>query len=92
MSATCPTTSPCGCPSCGLAALLIRSTVNRRGVPLADTRRITLVPSPLAGGQPYAASVRVDGREVFRIVSKPDEALATDVLEDIERALRRSPC
>lgn len=88
--ATCAIDGACSCPTCGVTAILLRAALFRRGVLLDDTKRITVRANDFRGGaHPYVASVRVDGAEVYRIHRNPDEVFEADVLDDIERALRR---
>jgi hypothetical protein len=76
----------CRCPTCGMAELVLRSVLRLQG----DVQRITIRASACGDGSyPFLASVRVDGREVYRIMNSPDEVFQTDVLEDITAALRR---
>lgn len=79
----------CRCPACGAAELILRTYI-----PTAEDRaRVTVRATDFAGSAyPYVASVRVDGREVYRIHDRPDECLAPDVIQDVLKALRRKPC
>lgn len=78
----------CICPTCGVTTLLLRTALIRRGVSQADSKRVAVRANDFRGAaHPYLASVRVDGMEVARIQHRPDEALAEDVLHDIERRL-----
>jgi hypothetical protein len=80
----------CSCPTCGVAQLLLHSALEKRRVRDFDIKRVTIRACDFAGGAyPYIASVRVDGREVYRIHARPDEVFAPDVLDDIVKALRR---
>ena len=90
-AAVCPIDRPCGCPTCGVTAVLLRLRMRRRGFTDEDAARLTVRAGGLGGGHTHIASVRVDGREVYRIVNRPDEVFAEDVLADLERALRRKP-
>lgn len=84
------TTGGCVCPTCEAAGLVLRAKLLARGVRSEDAKRVQLRANDFRGGaHPYLASVRVDGREIYRIMQRPDEALADEVLEDIQRALRR---
>jgi hypothetical protein len=86
----CPT-GGCSCPSCGATTLLLRGALIRRGVNHAETKRVVIEPSMCGDGSyPFLASVRVDGREVYRIERRPDEVFAPDVLDDIVRAIGRA--
>ena len=86
---SCPLDGPCGCPTCGVTALLLQGRLRQHGWSLTDIKRVHLQGSPLAGGTPYIASVRVDGREVYRIERRPDEVFQPAVFDDIQRSLRR---
>jgi hypothetical protein len=80
----------CRCPTCGTAELLLRTKLLARGYPKEDRARVSIQATACGDGSyPFIASVRVDGREVYRIMNAPDEVFAEDVLEDITKALRR---
>ena len=80
----------CRCSTCGATEVLLRAMLARRGVRDFDAKRVFVRANDFAGGaHPYLASVRVDGREVYRIHERPDEVFAEDVMEDIIKALRR---
>jgi len=78
----------CACPTCGVVRELLRGNLVSRGATRLDAQRVTVEASNLGScSHPYLASVRVDGREVYRIETDPDEALDPSVMDDIERAL-----
>jgi hypothetical protein len=81
----------CRCPTCGVVEALLRAELaENHKVRDFDVKRVHVRANDFAGGaHPYLASVRVDGREVYRIHARPDEVFAHDVLEDIVKALRR---
>lgn len=81
----------CSCPTCGVTLPLLRIALKLRGFASDELRRrVTLHPFDCgSAAYPYVASVRVDGREVYRIHHRPDEVFASDVLNDLEAALRR---
>lgn len=84
------TVDRCVCPTCGVTQALLRAKLLARGVSKLDTPRLTVTACDFHGGAyPYIASVRVDGREVYRIHARPDEVFAEDVMADIISALRR---
>src|SRR5690349_25000587 len=79
----------CTCPTCGVTFKLLEAALRKRGVSPEDTKRVSINPTGFGGAShPYLASVRVDGQEVYRIMDRPDEALAADVLRDVELALK----
>lgn len=81
----------CWCPTCGATFILLLAVLKRRGFSSDELRRRVVV-RPFDCGSaayPYVASVRVDGREVYRIHNRPDEVFEMDVLNDLETALRR---
>ena len=77
----------CRCPTCGVVEAVLHGTLVARGFSRVEAERVTVGPGGLGGGNDYLASVRVDGREVYRIERNPDEALDPAVIDDIERAL-----
>jgi hypothetical protein len=80
----------CRCPTCATTELLLRTALIRRGVRQEDTKRVALRAFDCgSAAYPYLASVRVDGREVYRVEQRPDEVFAPEVLDDITKALRR---
>lgn len=80
----------CCCPTCGLTTQLVRGKLVSRGWSREDAARVTTAPPTEAASYPYIASVRVDGREVYRVHSDLAEAADADVMGDIEAALKRS--
>jgi hypothetical protein len=79
----------CLCPTCGLTSKLLHAALRKRGTPREDLGRVTLAPWMMgSAAYPYLVSVRVDGREIYRVEQHLDEALADDVLADIQTALR----
>lgn len=80
----------CGCPTCGVVQVVLRSALASRGVSAADTRRVEVRGFDFGcAAYPYIATVEVDGRQVYRIHAMLNEVLAEDVLHDIEQALGR---
>lgn len=76
----------CSFPTRGVVETLLRAEF-----PPDDSGRITVETTACGDGSyPFLASVRVDGREVYRILSEPDEVFAADVLADLAAALRRA--
>jgi hypothetical protein len=72
--------------------LLLRTKLLARGFDREDRARVTIQASTCGDGSyPYLGSVRVDGREVYRIMRRPDEVFAEDVFNDIVAALERKP-
>lgn len=80
----------CRCPTCEAAEMILRASLIAHYVPKEDRERVTVRANDFAGAAyPYLASVRVDGREVYRINARPDECLDPEVIEDVIRALGR---
>lgn len=76
----------CRCPTCGVATQLIRGRLVARGWSQEDAKRVVTTP-PSDASYPYLASVRVDGRETYRVLKDLAEVLDGDILDDIETAL-----
>jgi hypothetical protein len=81
----------CRCRTCAVTEALLRSELMvKHKARDFDARRVTVRANDFAGGaHPYIATVRIDGREVYRIHDRPDEVFAPDVLDDIIKGLRR---
>ena len=72
----------CVCPTCKTTEVLLRAKLG--------TDRVTIITNDFRGAaHPYIASVRVDGKEVYRIQRRPDEIFTPDVLRDIVQALAK---
>lgn len=86
-------TGVCVCPTCGVAEVLLHSSLRYQGATPDELTRVRVVGYDFAGAShPYLASVKVDGREVYRIMSRVQEVLEPDVQDDVIAALRRQPC
>jgi hypothetical protein len=84
----CAIDGPCRCPTCSIVEMLVHSELTGAGYSRNQAERVTVGAANFDGASyPYLASVRVDGREVYRIMRTPDEALAADVMDDIKTAL-----
>ena len=82
---------PGGFCTLDVTTALLRAKLRSRGA--EDTARVSIQHNDFRGAShPYLASVRVADREVFRIMRRPDEVFAEDVLDDIVAATRRPAC
>lgn len=81
----------CACPTCGVATQMLRGEMVSRGWDRAEAARIVTFP-PVSDAHPHLASVRVDGREVYRVHADLAEVMEPDVLDDVEAALRVAGC
>lgn len=77
----------CECRTCGLTTQLVRGKLVAKGWSREDAKRVTTRPPTEASSYPYLASVRVDGREVYRVHADLAEAADPEVIADIEAAL-----
>lgn len=79
-----------GCNLCGFIASLLNDRLRDLGVLSKDRFRVSVEATDLGSASyPYLASIRVDGREVYRVESSPSEAAHEDVLKDVKTALSR---
>jgi hypothetical protein len=81
----------CRCPTCGLVTEVVRGNMVARGWSREAVQRRITVRAPDEASYPYVASVRVDEREVYRVMDDLAEVFKGDVLDDIEAALERQP-
>ena len=68
---------------------MLRGALVSRGWSREDAARVLTMPPNEAASYPYLASVRVDGREVYRVHADLGEVLDIEIVEDVEQALRR---
>lgn len=80
----------CHCQTCGVANARIRAALTSRGWSRSAAHHVSVVGNDFRGAaHPYIASVKVAGREIYRIHNDLAEVVEPEVIADIEAALKR---